>query len=191
MSNILTTITNNGFFDTDETKAFDSAILAVNRDIVSPFALTGELIIDYRLESDLAYTCAYHAVLTDGPGKSCAATKINTLIAHPEIDCTGHLALADLGEGEVRWYGSNRLRCKVASDTLPKPYEVSMPKHSPVEFLIAFSDRKEWQDELYVAAIRRVLMHFTLGRFTLRSIDALSTDPVVGTARNVVSFLTI
>lgn len=170
---------NDGFFSSALVDKINSGLMAANALIV-PDADTGEIIIDYRFEGGTKFKCAYRATFDGGAGKSCAEQKIDTLIAHPSVKCTGHLADSNLWGGEVRWYGSNRLHGRVHVDE-----SVSPDGYCAVEFLVAFSDREEWQDEVFVASVYQVLLLNDLV-FIERENEGLSADPVVGTARRII-----
>jgi len=138
---------------------------------MAPFVHTGELIIHYSEGGN--WKPLYCATLNGGPGKSCAIDKVNTLIAHPEADWGGSIWLDQLAIDEKKWYGSIRLKncCDLEGSNWTG------------EVIIAFSDRKEWQDVFYIAAVTTVLedalkMSFDLPKGILK-------DYVWGTALSI------
>lgn len=166
------------FFSKAEIRKIEDAIEFTNDHLVTPYAKTGELIIFHRRAGDMVFTKTYHATLEDGPGGSCAASKIGTLITHPKYRATGQIPASDLAEGEVRLYGGDRIFATIILD-----FEDENPTER-YEFLIAFSDRIAWQDELYVAAVTGVMESFP--RIMIQE-DNLCDDPIIGTARNIMS----
>lgn len=169
-----------GFFKDTMIDEINDAIMRANV-LIAPAANTGEIIIYYCLKGNTEFKCAYHATLDDGAGKSYATRKINTLITHYMSNCTGHLTHFELRGCEVNQYGSNRLRGHAYSDQ-PSGLNVLPGCGGAVEFLVAFSGRGEWQDEIFVAAVRHVL----LMNNAIFIKDDLDDDPVVGTARLIV-----
>lgn len=143
----------------------------INR-VVKPDAKTGELIINFS-ENGIWYKL-YNGTLNDGAGKSCAADKVNTLINHPEYNWGGIIPENELSENEKKWYGSIRL--KDCHDT-ERRYWVGN------DIIIAFSDRKEWQDVLYVAAVIHVLKDALKIDFDLP--EGIENDPYWGTALSI------
>lgn len=139
---------------------------------IAPLAQTGELIIDIKSwRSQHKWQKLYHGTLDDGAGESCAAAKINTLINHPQYGWTGVIPEAELQEGEMKWYGAIHLKnCRHLADEWEG------------EMIISFSNRKEWQDVFYLAAIIQMLYSF----IDFKLPDGAEQDPIWGTALAIV-----
>lgn len=155
--------------------------IAVVQSLVIPYVERGEMIIQYKLGGDVNFRLAYHAALDSGAGISSATQKVVTMLSHPTVRCTGFLADFELQPGETNAYGSNRLYGLLYGDSLGG-CKVQSSCVKPVEIIIAFSGNDDWQDELFVAAARHVLMKQD-GIFVN---DELSDDSVVGTARLII-----
>lgn len=150
-------------------RAIGNVMYLVN-DVITPLANTGELIIDYSTNGK--WELLLHATLDDGAGNSCAAAKVDTLINHQEVYWGGVIPEDQLREGEKKWYGSIRLlNCR------------DLGRGWLGEIIIAFSDRKEWQDVMYIAGLLHVLKDILKMDFDLP--DGLMEDPVWGTAMNI------
>ena len=171
-------IEDSGFFsdvDVDEIIAsVDEANICI-----APYKETGEIIIDriaYGREPELAL----HLQLDDGPGKSCAARKCDTLIAHSEVVLTGQLdgilTPEEKADGMVSWYGGMRVAYAIFADD-GDILEVG-------DLLINFSDRKEWQDQLYIEAIYCAI-ESSDDLVVYRNEKTIDADPVAGTAKIV------
>lgn len=147
----------------------EMAVERINK-LMSPAANTGELIIDYF--EDGVWKCLYDGTLDGGEGKSCAKAKVDTLIAHPEYFWGGAIPENELAKGEFKWYGSIKLvNCWHKDSGLN------------TEIIIAFSDRKEWQDVFYVAGVIQVLEDSLKMEFKLPK--GIENDPIWGTALNI------
>jgi hypothetical protein len=150
-------------FSEEQTQAIEEAMHVINSKI-TPSAETGELIIDRYDQVLNRWKCNYRGVFDDGPGKSCAAAKVDTAIAHSEVYWGGQISKNKLNEGEVKWDGWMRF------------------KNSLGDWIIAFSDREEWQDCFYVAGVVLALEIALKEKFELP--EGLLDDPKWGTAFN-------
>lgn len=154
----------------EELRKIGNVMYLVN-DTITPCANTGELVIDYS--TDGKWELLLHTTLDDGAGNSCAVAKVDTLIDHQEVYWGGIIPEGQLAKGEKKWYGSIRLlNCR----DLEGSGWVG-------EVIIAFSDRKEWQDVMYIAGLLQVLKDILKMDFDLP--DGIMNDPVWGTAINI------
>ncbi len=167
-------VINSGLFLPEELIRVNNAVQITNDELIVPRKDTGELIIGTQFGGFPALI-DYHIQLPGGPGKSCAIAKIRTLEHHPEYRCTGQIFAEELAVGEVKWYGSNRIPVTIQRDSA----------FTEANIYIAFSDRKELQDEVFVAAVRMALL--ASPRILLRGNDGLGDDPCVSAARQIIA----
>lgn len=142
---------------------------------ITPRAYTGELVISYS--TDGVWKRLYHATLDDGAGNSCAASKIATMINHPETYLSGCISKSKLVAHEKKRHGAIRL---------PNCID---PENSgwTGEIIIAFSGREEWQDVLFCAGI--VLTLSKTIKVDFDSPEQIKNDPTWGTIMNLCDFL--
>jgi len=165
--------------DTLDNEMAEKIGAAINKTngLVTPKAETGEIIMAFSTAIG-KWHVFFHATLDGGAGDSCAMAKLQTMINHPEYNWGGIIPLEELGPDEKKWYGSVRLiNCR----------DLEQVDGWQGQIIITFSDRKEWQDVLYIAAILKDLESVIKMSFDLP--PDIMNDPVWGTALNIAKLI--
>lgn len=142
---------------------------------VTPRSQFGELIISYSTDGN--WKRLYHATLDGGPGDSSAASKMMTLISHPETYLSGCISKSKLAAHEKKRHGAIRLPNCIDLENSGWRGEV----------IIAFSGREEWQDVLFCAGVVHTLSKTAKIDFDLP--EQIKNDPTWGTMMNLCDFL--